>query len=96
MSTPSLLPEIQEPTSSTGARWKVTIFNDDHILRDDVLDVLLRATGCDAAEAEIEIWEAEKYGKAAVHFANHPECESAAWIIGRIGVKTEVSLEWED
>ena len=96
MSSPVLLPHTDKPSSDASGRWKVTIFDDDKILRDDVFDVLIRATGCDAHEAEIEIWEAEKFGKAAVHFAQRPECESAAWIIGRIGVKTEVSLEWED
>jgi len=96
MSTPSILPVVDQPGSTAAARWKVTIFNDDHILRDDVFDALIRATGCDAQEADIEIWEAEKYGKAPVHFANRAECESAAWIISRVGVKTEVSMEWDD
>ena len=96
MSTPSILPVVDQSALTGAARWKVTIFNDDNILRDDVFEALLRATGCDAQEAEIEIWEAERYGKAPVHFANRAECESAAWIIGRIGVKTEVSLEWDD
>ena len=96
MSAPFILPEVDSPKSNTGDRWKVTIYNDDHIFRDDVFNALIQATGCDAQEADIEIWEAEKYGKAPVHFAERGECESAAWIIGRIGVKTEVSLEWED
>jgi hypothetical protein len=96
MSTPALLPEIDQPSLSPGARWKVTIYNNDHTDRDEVLDALIRATGCDVQEAEIEVWEAEKYGRAPVHFAERTECESAAWIIGRIGVKAEVSLEWED
>ena len=90
------MPAVDQPALTGAARWKVTIFNDDYILRDDVFEVLIRATGCDAAEADIEIWEAEKYGKAPVHFANRAECESAAWIIGRIGVKTEVTPEWDD
>lgn len=96
MSLPELLPQTDQPSTSTGPRWKVTIFDDDNVHREDVLEALMRATGCDTQEAEIEVWEAERYGRAPVHFAERTECESAAWIIARIGVKTEVSLEWED
>ena len=95
MSQPAILPQIDGPGSGQGDRWKVTIYNDDYTDRDEVCRVLIRATGCDVQEAEIEVWEAEAYGKAAVHFAMREECESAAWIISRIGVKTEVSLEWD-
>lgn len=95
MSSPSLLPQIDGPGTSSGTRWKVTIFDNDHITREAVFDALIQATGCDPQEAEIEIWEAERYGKAPVHFAERSECESAAWVISRIGVKTEVSLEWD-
>jgi hypothetical protein len=96
MSAPFLLPEVDQPKTNGGDRWKVTIYDDDHITREDVFDALVQATGCDKQEADIEIWEAEKYGKAPVHFAQRAECESAAWIISRIGVRTEVSMEWDD
>jgi len=95
MSQPALLPQIDEPGSDVSARWKVVIYNNDHTDRDQVCEVLINATGCDIQEALIEVWEAEAYGKACVHFAGRQECESAAFIISRIGVKTEVSPEWD-
>jgi len=96
MSKPALLPEVDVPGLSTGPRWKVTIFNNDQTDRDDVFDVLVKATSCEPQEAEIEIWEAERYGKSHVHFAVRDECESVASVIGTIGVKTEVTLEWDE
>lgn len=88
-------PEVGTPGVGTG-RWMVTIFNDDHTPVDLVIFALLRATGCTYREAEMEVWEAEKFGKAPVHFADKNECDAAATIIGSIGVKTEVTPEWND
>lgn len=95
MSQPALLPQLDHNGSETDGRWKVIIYNNDHTTREEVFEILVRATGCDAEEAEIEIWEAETYGRAPVHFASRSECDSAAWLISRIGVKTEVSPEWD-
>ena len=74
----------------------VVIFNNDTNSMDEVVEVLMRATGCDLDEAYIEMWEAHTYGKAPVHFASRSECEEAASIISSIGLKTEVAPEWED
>lgn len=74
----------------------VVIFNNQTNTFDEVILALMRATGCDKAEAEIEAWEADHYGKAPVHFATKAECEQVASVISSIGVKTEVLPEWED
>ena len=74
----------------------VTIFNNDTNSMDEVLEILMRATGCASEEAYLETWEAHTFGKAPVHFAGRAECDEAARVIASIGVKTEVSLEWEE
>ena len=95
MSNPAILPQQDQDESTLTGRYKVVIFDNPDTPQDDVYEILMRATGCDQQEAEIEIWEAETYGKAAVHFATRAECESAAWLISSIGVRTEVSPEWD-
>lgn len=95
MSQIAVEPNVNGPQSGHG-RWMVEIFNNDTNSQDEVIEILMRATGCDIQEAFIEIWEAENFGKAAVHFGGHKECEEVARTISGIGVKTEVSLEWED
>ncbi|MGV3615943.1 MAG: ATP-dependent Clp protease adaptor ClpS [Fimbriimonas sp.] len=90
-------PEIGDSTSAKGGgRWMVVIYNNDTNDIDEVIDAVMRATGCDPEEAFIETWEAHHFGKAPVHFASKPECEDAASVISAIGVRTEVSPEWED
>jgi len=88
-------PKIDGPAIGMG-RWMVVIFNDDVTPFDIVIAALMRATGCQEREAEIEAWEAHTFGKAPVHFASKNECENAAAIISSVGVKTEVSPEWND
>ena len=88
-------PQIEGPDVSAG-RWMVVIFNNDYTLIEMVILALMRATGCDQEEAEIEAQEAHLLGKAEVHFAAKVECERAAAIISSIGVKTEVRPEWID
>ena len=95
MSHTVLDPREVESTQTNG-RWMVTIFNNDDNSVDEVITILIQATGCDLDEASIETWEAHTYGKAPVHFDSKEICEDAARIISSIGVRTEVSREWED
>lgn len=88
-------PELIESGVKTG-RWMVVLHNDDVTPFDEVITILMKATGCGAEEAYIETWEAHTYGKSNVHFAVRAECEVVAAMIGTIGVKTEVRPEWED
>jgi ATP-dependent Clp protease adaptor protein ClpS len=92
---------VLEPATTDGGtgsgRWMVVIFNNDTNSMDEVVEILIRATGCGVEEAMIEMWEAHTYGKAPVHFSgDRTECDTAAAIISSIGVKTEVAREWED
>jgi len=95
MSHTVLEPEVNEGGTGTG-RWMVIIYNNETNSFDEVIEILMRATGCDADEAAIETWEAHHYGKAPVHFASRPECDQVAGIIASVGVKTEVAREWDE
>jgi len=94
-SIPLLEPSVANPETQIG-RWMVVIFNNDHNSFDQVIDALVRATGCTTDEAAIEAWEAHTYGSASVHFAAQSECERVAVVISRVGIQTEVRPEWDD
>lgn len=74
----------------------VVIFNNETNTVDEVIEVLILATGCTIEEAAIETWEAHTYGQAAVHFDTEPTCHDVARLIGSIGVRTEVQPEWAE
>ncbi len=95
MSHTTLAPETTDFGART-ARWMVVIFNNDATSMDEVVNILMEATGCDVNEAYIEMWEAHTFGKAPVHFASEQECVQVATVIQTVGVVTEVCLEWGD
>lgn len=90
------LQPVLEPSIVGSSRWMVVIYNNDETSMEDVVLVLMAATGCDAEEAYMEMWEAHHYGKAPVHFAQEQECHEVARVISTVGVKTTVQKEWED
>ena len=86
-----LLPDILEQGPGTGGDDNIVIvFNNDHNTYDEVIGILLRATGCTLVEAEIETWEIDHLGKSVVHHGSAEECERAAAIIRSIGIQVEV------
>lgn len=95
MSRTFIEPEIRE-SGTTSGRWMVVIYNNDSTRYDEVIEILMMATGCGLREAAIETWEAHHFGKAPVHFASRDECEIVATMIASIGVKTLVTPEWEE
>jgi hypothetical protein len=95
MSHTVLEPEINDASVSLG-RWMVVIYNNDTNSLDEVIEILIRATGCDIEEASIETWEAHTFGKAPVHFSSKGECQEAAKVIESVGIRTEVAPEWQD
>ncbi|MHB8635994.1 MAG: ATP-dependent Clp protease adaptor ClpS [Fimbriimonadaceae bacterium] len=89
---------VLEPTgvgSRPGSTWTVIIRNNDTNTEEEVITVLIIATGCTFTEAAIETWEAHTFGQARVHFASRAACTAAAEIIRQIGVETVVVPEWE-
>ena len=73
----------------------VVVRNNDTNTFDEVIAVLMRATGCSLDEAHIEAWEAHTFGRANVHFASQSDCASVATVIRTIGVASDVVPEWE-
>ena len=92
-SLPSIIEEEKTSHGDTGsdAGWIVTVFNNEQNTYDEVMTVLMVATGCNAEEAYIETWEIDHLGKSVVHQAGEQECRDAASIIATIGIKVEVS-----
>ena len=87
-------PEVQDALPGGGGdSWIVTVFNNEYNTWDEVVFILMAATGCAEEEAEIETWEIDRLGKSVVHHGEQGECESAASIIARIGIRVEVSQE---
>jgi ATP-dependent Clp protease adaptor protein ClpS len=95
MSQTVVSPELADSGVSSDG-WMVLIYNNDTNGMDEVMFILMEATGCTAEEAYIEMWEAHTYGKASVHYAGKETCDEVARIISSIGVQTQVVREWPE
>ncbi len=95
MSSPGTIerPDLLDSQNSGGAHWIVTVFNNEVNTWDEVVFILMAATGCDEEEANMETWEVDNLGKSVVHHGAQKECEEAARIIAQIGIRVEVSEE---
>ena len=86
------LPERKTDDRSTkGEGWIVTVFDNDYNSYEQVMQILMIATGCNSEEAYIEAWEIDHYGKCVVHKAGENECKRAAEVIGTIGIQVEAT-----
>lgn len=83
------LEEVEGP--GTGGSYIVTVYNNDHNTYDEVMMVLMAATGCDADEAYMETWEIDHLGKSVVHRACEEDCQKVADVIATIGIDVEVT-----
>lgn len=76
---------------STVAGWKTTLFNCDCHTFDDVISLLIEATGCSGARATQLANIVHHTGSAVVYRGTQAECEKTATILGKTGLKVSVS-----
>lgn len=93
-SAPGILlePESLESGPIYGG-WIVTVYDNDSNTYEEVLEILMRATGCDLDEAWTETWEIDNLGSSVVHHGQEEACRQAAEIIATIGIRVEVTQE---
>lgn len=95
MSSPGTIeaPEIRDSQGGSGDHWIVTVYNNEYNTWDEVVFILMAATGCTQEEADMETWEVDNLGRSVVHHGAQDVCETAAEIIAQIGIRVEVSEE---
>jgi ATP-dependent Clp protease adaptor protein ClpS len=81
--------ETADPTTGTG-EYIVIVYDNDRNTIDEVIEILMQATGCGMQEAAMETWEVHNLGKSIVHHGSAAECERAASVIRTIGIRVEV------
>ena len=84
------LASLNEYFQSSGDGYMVVVYDNDTNTYDQVIGILLNATGCTLDEAHLETWEIHHLGKSVVHHGTFAECNRAAGIIRQIGIRVEV------
>lgn len=82
-----LLEEIktQEPA-------KAILFNDEFHTFEEVIDQIIKATGCDVPTAERLTWEVHHSGKAIVYTGELVKCLQVTSVLEEIELMTQVEV----
>ena len=88
------MPElIEKEFTQESPNWIVTVYDNEDNSYEEVIFILVFATGCDEDEAYIETWEIDHLGKSVVHQGSEEDCSRVAGLIGSIGLQTQVTQE---
>lgn len=77
--------------ASSIAGWKTTLFNCECHTFAQVIEQLIKATGCSFADAQAHAHAVHHTGSAVVYRGTKPECERVARVLGSIGLLADVS-----
>ncbi|MBX3110752.1 MAG: ATP-dependent Clp protease adaptor ClpS [Fimbriimonadaceae bacterium] len=89
-SSPITSPDLDLDQSAVAEPdWMVVVYDNDKNTYEEVVTILVLATGCDVEEAYIEAWEIDHYGQCVVHRASSGECRGVADVVATIGIRVE-------
>jgi ATP-dependent Clp protease adaptor protein ClpS len=71
---------------------KVILFNDEIHSFDEVIEQIIKATGCDTTKAESLTWEVHKSGKAMVFEGQMDNCLKVSHILEEIALNTQIEI----
>src|SRR4051812_24963468 len=69
---------------------RVVLYNDDYHTFDEVIDQVMKATGCNGSKAESVAWEVHTTGKAVVYEGEIFECLKVSSVLEEIALHTQV------
>jgi ATP-dependent Clp protease adaptor protein ClpS len=69
---------------------KVILFNDDWHTFDEVINQIIKATGCSLEKAESLTWEVHNKGKALVYSGEMHECLRVSGVLEEINLHTQI------
>lgn len=84
---------VSNPETSSDSHFVVIVYDNDFNTMNEVMGVLMRATGCTEDEAFIETWEIHYLGKSVVHHGDRQVCDHVAEVIRTIGIEVDVLEE---
>jgi ATP-dependent Clp protease adapter protein ClpS len=90
----SALAETEEKSEAKQAPpARVILYNDDWHTFDDVIQQLMKAIHCSAAEGEAHAWKVHTEGRDIVFEGAREDCERVAGILREIRLQVEV--DWD-
>lgn len=83
--------EVEEQTEDTVHHpWRLILYDDDIHTFDEVIEQVMKATGCSLSRAEDITWKVHHEGKALVHEGEFEECLRIDSVLKEIQLVTEI------
>lgn len=86
------VPEVDGPGTS-GSNYRVILYNDDWHDFDDVIQQLIKATGCSEQKATHIALEAHEKGRAVCFRGNREKCQNVTRVLREIRLQCEVDCD---
>lgn len=80
----------EEVSDSVQSPWRLILYDDDIHTFDEVINQLMKATGCDLSRAEFLTAKVHNEGKATVHEGEFEECLRIDGVLKEIQLVTEI------
>lgn len=89
---PPEVEELEKEDDGSGSEdpWVVILFNDEVHTFEEVIEQLVKATGCSRSKAEDLAWTVHNEGKATVYEGTFEECFEVQSILKEIQLVTEI------
>src|SRR5690554_3356737 len=85
-----VLEEDAAVEDSVSTPWRLILYDDDIHTFDEVIEQLMKATGCSLSVAEDMTWKVHNEGKALVHEGEFEECLRIDGVLKEIQLITEI------
>jgi len=79
-----------ETEDTTATPWRLILYDDDIHTFDEVIEQLMKATGCSLSVAEETTWTVHNEGKATVYEGEFEECLRIDSVLKEIQLITEI------
>lgn len=79
-----------ELEDSVATPWRLILYDDDIHTFDEVIEQLMKATGCSYSVAEDMTWKVHNEGKTLVHEGEFEECLRIDSVLKEIQLITEI------
>ncbi len=87
---PGKIEPVIEEEITVNLPYKVILFNDDIHTFDEVIEQLMKATGCNYEQAKKYAFEAHVKGKAIVYSGELSDCLRVTSILEEIALHTQI------
>ncbi len=71
---------------------KVILFNDEWHTFEEVIEQIIKATGCTMGHAEHLTWQVHSQGRAKVYEGDFGECVRVSGVLEEISLRTHIEL----